>query len=262
MDKMVKMILDGMVLENSVATGISLPLEVVKVCGGYYECPKGADGKRLGPLVGYAGRDNLGQQYVGDIYVNFAAVERYAVALGFIAKQLHQLLKGSTGISDIDVYCGAPEGGKALATILSVLDNSQYIFPEKKVTAVATRSSREESDLVFSRHEPLPGERVVIVEDVCNNFSTTEALVDLIEKHEARCVGIVCFLNRSKEFSDQFVSYASLDGPLRLPVVSLVRNPFLQYQQSDVGVADDIAAGNVVWKPKNEWYRLAEAMNQ
>lgn len=52
------------------------PLAVLKALDGYYECPKDTAGKRLGPLVGYAGRDNLGRQYVGDIYANFAVAER------------------------------------------------------------------------------------------------------------------------------------------------------------------------------------------
>jgi len=31
-------------------------LEILRRCGGYYGCPKDAAGKRLGPLVGYAGK--------------------------------------------------------------------------------------------------------------------------------------------------------------------------------------------------------------
>jgi hypothetical protein len=64
------------------------PLDLARMCGGYYECPKSPDGKRLGPLVGYAGRDELGRQYVGDIYVNFAQVERYGRALLDIARKI------------------------------------------------------------------------------------------------------------------------------------------------------------------------------
>jgi orotate phosphoribosyltransferase len=163
--------------------------------------------------------------------------------------------------SMVDGFCGAPEGGKALATALSLTTEKQYIFPEKKVTALATAGSREESELVFSRHEPIKDERWVIVEDVCNNFSTTATLVERIEKYGAHCVGIVCFLNRSAQFHGEFTSYHDqADGPTRIPIVSLVQKPLPQYRQDDSAVAEDVKAGNVVWKPKNEWDKLAAAM--
>ena len=31
-------------------------METLRRCGGYYKCPKGPDGTRMGPLVGYAGK--------------------------------------------------------------------------------------------------------------------------------------------------------------------------------------------------------------
>lgn len=236
------------------------PLELVGVCGGHYECPKDAAGKRLGPLVGYNGRDELGRQYVGDIYVNFAAAERFGSALSHIARLLNKRIEGHWHLAkDFDGYCGAPEGGKALATALALLEYKQYIFPEKKVTAVATPDSREKAELIFSRHEPAEGERWVIVEDVCNNFSTTSDLVSLIEERGARCVGIVCFLNRSDKFSDIY-TWEGRRFALDLPIVSLVKKHIPQYKQDDHAVAADVVARNVVWKPKNEWDRLAAAM--
>src|SRR5829696_8646404 len=105
------------------------PSELLKLCGGFYECPKAPNGKRRGPLVGYAGRDERGRQFVGDAYINFAAVERHGIVLRTLAEQLQSRL-AETHIDRIDGFCGAPEGGKALATILSVLGERQYIFPE------------------------------------------------------------------------------------------------------------------------------------
>lgn len=40
-----------------------------------------------------------------------------------------------------------------------------------------------------------------------------------------------------------------------LPVCLIV-----QYRQDHLTVVDDIVAGNVVWKPKNEWRQLEQAM--
>jgi hypothetical protein len=48
---------------------------------------------------------------------------------------------------------------------------------------------------------------------------------------------------------------------LRIPVVSIVRLPINEYKQDDPAVAEDIAKGNVAWKPKPEWDRLMMAMD-
>ncbi|MFA6095394.1 MAG: hypothetical protein WC767_00950 [Candidatus Paceibacterota bacterium] len=235
------------------------PLDLLKKRGGFYQCPKGPDGRRLGPLVGYAGRyGKENRQYVGDIYVNFAMAERHSDLIGHFTSRLYVKLSSfrTKLIADDTGFIGAPLGGLALAAILAQEGEGQYIFPEKKVTAVATPSSREESKLVFDRHQPGPGERWWIVEDVCNNFSTTAHLVSLVEKTGAEVAGVACFLNRSTKVDASFEARPGLV----LPVVSLVRHPFEQYEQEDPFVADDILAGNAVLKPKNDWARLEAAM--
>lgn len=236
------------------------PLQILGLCGGYYNCPKELNGKRLGPLVGYAGRDSQGRQFVGDVYVNFAMAERQPFVLSHFVDQLvnemltADLLRGEqfTG------FCGAPEGGKALAVRLAAETGTQYIFPEKKIVALKTETSREKSELVFDRHVPDSGDIWWIVEDVCNNFSTTAALIALIESLGARVAGIICFLNRSENVGVRFQPAG--DGTPSWPVISVVRQIIPQYTQDDPFVAEDIKAGNVVWKPKNEWARLAQAM--
>lgn len=234
------------------------PAELLSACGAYYECPKAPDGQRLGPLVGYAGRDEQGRQFVGDLYINFAAAERHGIVLRRLAEELHARLMQSA-IGRIDGYCGAPEGGKALATGLALLGEGQYIFPEKKVTELATALSREVSELAFIRHQPAEGETWILVEDVCNNFSTTAALAELVERQGARVAGVACVFNRSTIVQDRFV-HDSAEHRLSFPVVSLVRKPLPQYSQDDPHVAADVRRGNVVWKPKHEWPALAGAM--
>jgi orotate phosphoribosyltransferase len=233
------------------------PLTQLARCGGYYDCPKDDNGKRLGPLVGYAGRDEEGKQFVGYVYADFSKAERHMPVLWKYADSLRTKLVANEWDMDFSKFatgfCGAPEGGKALAATLAGLCGKQYIFPEKKVTAVETPNSREESTLVFGRHEPEPGEVWWITEDVCNNFSTTAAGVELIESRGASVGGIICLLNRSLDVDTM---YSPREGHV-LPVVSLVRMPIAQYRQDDPFVAEDIAKGNVVWKPKNEWHRLA-----
>jgi adenine/guanine phosphoribosyltransferase-like PRPP-binding protein len=250
----------GGVLQRKTTTWEAL--EILRICGGYYECPK-IDGARVGPLVGYAGRDEHGKQYVGDVYVNFAKAERHGYVRKYFAERLHVQLTGTTNtllklFEKSTGFCGAPEGGKALAGTMADRSEKQYIFPEKKVTAAATKDSREISELVFDRHEPEKGESWWIVEDVCNNFSTTAKLVALIEKYGASVCGILCFLNRSLDIDAEY----RVRDDLILPVLSVVRKPIPQYKQDNPDIAAYLASGdNIVWKPKNDWARLELSMS-
>lgn len=235
------------------------PLEVLRCCGGYYECPKYESGKRLGPLVSYTACDEKGRQYVGDVYVNFAKVEENPVLVEFCAHEITCLMEEVIPLDDVDVFCGAPLGGLALAYNLASLDRKRFTYPEKKVIAPATPQERESSVIVFSRHEVMAGERVVIVDDVVNNFTTTEELIELIRKAGASVVAIVSFFDRSRQRTSTFPSCKQEGAPI--PVVSIIKNAVPQYRQDDPGVSDDIANGNVVWSPKHEWQRLLDAMN-
>lgn len=234
------------------------PLALLNLCDGYYEVSKTPEGKCLSPLVGYAGRyDEGGQklQYVGFVYCNFAAAERHTEILEHFSNEIDDALINAGIDTSGATFCGAPEGGKALALNLAWFNGGQYIYPEKKITALATANSREESHLVFDRHVPVAGDEIIIVEDVCNNFSTTADLVRLIESFGARVIAIACFLNRSDKFIDSFEYEAG-----SIPVVSLVKKAFGQFRQDDPSVVEDIEAGNVVWKPKNDWGKLTAAV--
>ena len=241
-------------------------LETLGNCGGYYECPKDSDGKRLGPLVGYAGTYDCpgGKplQFVGDVYANFAKAETHANVLKFFANCLSQRLYARIGLeNDVDVFCGAPIGGYSLCDALGLYNNIDMIKMEKKVTVLKTATSREESELVFSRHDVSSGDRCVIVEDVCNNLSTMGKAVRLIHSRGAIVVAILCFLNRSPNVDDVYTLLLDDDSLLQIPVVSLVRKVINEYKQNDPAVSLDIARGNVVWKPKDEWGRLMKAMH-
>jgi orotate phosphoribosyltransferase len=166
------------------------------------------------------------------------------------------LIHGQT--PNFNCCCGAPEGGKSIAMILarSYPRDTRYIYPEKKVTALATKNQREQSELVWSRHQPNQGDRVILCEDVCNNFSTTKKLIELIEKiKDAGVVAIACFLNRSTTISDNF----EYNGRL-LPILAVVRKPMPEWKQDDPEIECDVAYGNVVWKPKDDWPRLMRIM--
>jgi orotate phosphoribosyltransferase len=238
-------------------------LETLRNCGGYYECPRDKSGRRLGPLVGYAGKyqtlNSVYLQWVGDVYANFAKAEIYPHVLKYFASCLSAHLNSQIGLENIDVFCGAPIGGYSLADALGFWNDINIIKAEKKVVALATPTSREKSELVFARHNVEEGQRCVIVEDVCNNFSTTAELIGLITASGGVVVAIACFLNRS--LVDSTYQYlAGNSNVLSPPVISVVRKFIQEWKQDDPAVSRDIAKGNVVWKPKDEWPRLMEAM--
>ncbi len=235
------------------------PLEILRQCGGYYKCPRDTDGKPLGPLVGYAGKDSQGRQYVGYEYANFAKAEEQPGVLKFFAEETSFPLLGR--VEGIDAFCGAPLGGLGFALMLAQANSSRYLFAEKQVLEAARDSQREKAMLTFNRHEPLPGENICIVEDVCNNFSTTDELCGRIFSKGAKVIGIVCLLNRSVDVDDMFLFK---DGAFAapIPVVSLVRQVIPQYQQDDPEVAEYVNTGNVIWKPKDRWDQLMLAMER
>jgi len=229
------------------------PLEALRLLGGYYECLKDPEGIRLGPLVGYAGKydapDGTKKQYVGDVYANFAKAEERPRVYASWADRI------KFNVPKVDVLLGMPMGGITVAFALQPVTNhtARFCFAEKQVISVATESLREQSRLALVRHELHAGDRVAIVEDVTNNFSTTAEAIELILEASAKPVAILSWLNRSA--TDLYQGHG-----ITLPVVSLVWKPFPQYRQDDPEVVIDITAGNVILKPKNEWPLLMEAM--
>jgi orotate phosphoribosyltransferase len=230
------------------------PRMILDLCGGFYERPQSASGKRSGPLVGYAGRDTKGQQYVGNVFANFAAIEQWPeIIRERVADPLRSRLKGRFGLEEL-TFCGAPEGGKTLAAMLAATGD-RYIYPEKMEITAKTEMSRAQTRLVFTgRHLPYAGDQVVVVEDVCNNFSTTAQLIEEIERFDATVIAIGCFLNRSPTIRGRF----STNGKF-YPVFAFWDEAMAEYEQDDPAVAADIASGNVAWKPKDEWPRLMNA---
>jgi len=225
------------------------PLSTLHNCDGYYECPKTEDGRRLGPLVAYAGKyknpSDEDKRWVGDVYYNFAKIEKYPPVLALFAKALSSLVPDDL---NVDAVLGAPMGGLAFAQSLALHLDCEFAFAEKKVIGLED-SGREKSVLIMKRHDIMSGSKVLIVEDVCNNFSTTEQICELIRKNGAEPVGIACELNRSGQTEWQ-----------NLPVIALMDIPTVQFKQEDPEVAADIENSNVVWDAKKDWDILMKAM--
>lgn len=228
-------------------------LDILKFCGGCYESPRDKTGKILGPIVAYAGKykSETGEekQWVGPDYFNFAMAERDPE----IRKYFARILAGNTWDRDRPptVIVGMPMGGILLAGDIGRELNCHTVFAEKKIVALAdpVKGLKEKSELIIERHEIHSGDMVAIVEDVCNNFSTTEKAVKLITDAGAEFLCILCAVNRSE--TDEWHGY---------PVISAIFRPSEQYKQEDPIVASLIAEGKIVWKPKQQWNVLKAAM--
>jgi orotate phosphoribosyltransferase len=224
-----------------------------------------------GWLVGYAGKylgaDGKEYAYVGRTYLNFAILEEWpSDDLDFIAENLATKVKMELEevlpwdrLSPNIVLCGAPIGGYCLSTILGQKLGCRTIKAEKKVLAVGLKGQRDETKLILDRHELHKGDLVIIVEDVCNNFSTIIQLIELIESYGAIVIAIACYLDRSPDGTEW---YTFDDGKRSVPVIALIRKKIKEFHQDDPEVAEQVARGEVYWKPKRkeQWAALMASM--
>jgi len=219
-----------------------------------YTVRKDPSGNRLSPLVGYAGKydcdDRVQRAYVGEKYYDFARVEQDPSALYNFA----EVVATAAHCQQPDLIVGMPMGGIAFSLMLADAVGCGFAFIEKKVTALATAEAREQSQLVIARHKIASGARLVLGEDVCNNFSTTDEAIELAKSLGAQVIAIACAFNRSNDDGQVIKTYAGL------PVIAALEIPTPEYRQDDPYVREDIETGNVVWKPKEEWDTLLKAM--
>lgn len=218
------------------------PIATWKQCGGYYKCPKDTNGQRLGPLVAYRGEYRISngckERYVGEEYWNFTKVEQYPHVLDYFSHRFCGKIHNKQ-----DVVLAAPMGGIMFASSLARILQCKSIFAEKTVN----------SEIKLDRHEIYRDENVVILEDVINNFSTTEKLMNLVERYGGNTQLICCALNRSSQ-----ASY----GHASTQVLGVIDKPTVQYKQNDPYVLSDISSGNIIWEPKNNWQTLMKFMKQ
>ena len=251
-------------------------LQALHEHGGFYTSldPKG---KRVGPMVGYAGtyenNDGAKKQYIGDIYANCSKLEKIPANLNYFLRRTYWQIEDtiySSGMTEVlssqsknrIVLLGAPMGGITTAALLS-LDlfpgKTEFGFLEKKVIALASQNSREKSELIFGRHEIFPGDLVIPVEDVCNNFSTTRQMLTLIAKKGGRVLCIFCLVNRSGKKSYTFESEEF--GKKEIPIVSIVLANWPEYKQDDPEIKDYITVPeNLILNPKHNWDKLMSDM--
>ncbi len=238
------------------------PVAILKACGAMYTVPKDVSGKRLGPLVGYAGTyEDNGEmkQWVGETYINCAQIEQYPTILSYIGKLIAQKVREA--IPDIEthaaqyVVAGPQMGGIGIGNFLAAELGTRFAIIEKKVTKAAAIGEREETKMGFFRHRIEPGDKVIISEDVSFNFSTIGKSIAAITEKGGVPVAVTDILNRSSKVTDIYS-----ENDITLKVIALLAFPIPEFRQDDTAVQADIEAGNIIWKPKDNWTPLREAM--
>ena len=230
------------------------PLQTLINLKGFYQSPVDKTGAFCGPLVAYSGtyKSKEGEKnYVGDSYFNLSVIEDHPQILEYYAKKLAII------IADYSATClvGIPTGGLKIAQEVGRLLNIPGIGLEKKVLAIKTEDAKEKFELHFRRNRTAisKDDRVILFEDLCNNFSTTEKAVAAVQKIGAEVIAIACVANRSLEYQNNWNS---------LPIISLIKVPSDQYKQEDLLVYKLIKEGKLSTDPKADWPMLKEAMEK
>ncbi|MDO8620593.1 MAG: hypothetical protein Q7R64_04580 [bacterium] len=235
--------------------------ELAKACNALYLCPKDADGKRLGPLVPYAGKGPDGKNLVGDVYFNFRRIEEYPLVVESFAEQLLSKLLSPTRELTFDTVCGIPHGGRTLGQAFARVAKRRFVYADK--VPIPTESGKKQEYVWdLSQFSFEQGESLLVMEDVINNLQNTDKTLEEIAKTGATVVYLGAGLNRSPFADKSYTPKTGLYANHVLPIVCAIRNPFPEYTQDDPAVSEDIAKGNIEWEVKKNWRRLVQAMNR
>lgn len=224
-------------------------LELGKRCNAVYICPK-VGSERKGPLVAYAGKDSRDRNLVGDIYFNFRRIEVHPEAVRAFAEAACQKLRDQGLLDLFDTVCGIPQGGRTFGQMLAFVAGKRFAYADKKPKPTEA-GKKQEYTWDLSQFDFEPGERVAIAEDVYNNFQNTDSTLAEIAATGAQIVLLVGALNRSPIHDTTYKG---------LPVVASIREAYPEYEQDDLAVAADIAAGKLELEVKKNWPRLCAAM--
>jgi orotate phosphoribosyltransferase len=232
------------------------PLATLVNFQGYYRCPEDEQGRFKGPLVAYAGTypSPTGEKnFAGNTYFNFAVIEQHPRVLEYFAKLMVTRIRSFQKDYMIKVDClvGVPSGGVKIAQAVARLLDIPGICLEREVTALKTATEKEKFNLVFRRNDGVikRGDHILLFEDLCNNFKTTQKAVDVIAAAGGDLIGVACIANRSDEKVWE-----------KVPVLAGIEVPSPQYKQEDPVVADLIAEGKLSTDPKKDWAMLKASM--
>ena len=232
---------------------------LARLCDALYICPKDHVGKRLGPMVAYAGKSPDGKNLIGDIYFNFRRIECHPLVVEQFAEVVAEKIIGAHIADTLDTVCGIPEGGRSLAQPLARILGKRFVYATK-VPKPTEQGKKQEYTWDLSQFAFAQKERLLVVEDVINNLQNTDKTREQIALTGGEVVILSAALKRSP-FAD--TEYIPRKGPYAdkvLPIVAAIREPYPEYSQTDSAVVGDVAAGNVEFGVKNNWTLLMVAM--
>lgn len=230
-------------------------IHLAKKCDALYICPKDGTGKRLGPLVAYAGKGKDGKNLIGDIYFNFRRIEQHPAVVERFAEVLYERLAERVASCQIDTVCGIPHGGRTLGQALARKARMRFVYADK-VPVPTEPGKKQEYAWDLSQFAFEPGERLLVVEDVINNLQNTDNTLAQITKTSASVVCLGAALNRSPFADKEYKIRSGPDVGMVLPIACAIREPYPEYEQGDPDVVVDVAAGNVEFQVKKNWQQL------
>lgn len=233
-------------------------MEIGKRCDAVYVCPKEGN-VRKGKLVMYAGKDDQGRNYVGDLYFNFRRIECHPHVVRAFAAQAWHKICAQVLLDTFDTVCGIPHGGRTFGQMLALVAGKRFVYVDKKPKPTP-HGSKQEYEWDLSQFELEKGERIALAEDVFNNFQNTDSTLEQIAAYGAEITLLVGALNRSPIYDS---SYTPKSGPYagrNISVVASIRQAYPEYEQDDPAVIGDMWAGNVEREVKKNWARLCATM--
>lgn len=235
----------------------SNPWELGVLCDAVYQCPKDPEtGKRLGPLVPYAGKDARGRNLVGDDYFNFAKIEEQPQVLDFFATKIARLIAFSDVLCRATTIVGIPDGGRSLGQAVARFANRRFVYPVKVPRPKLPGATKDEFNFVFTRIELSEDDFVIVCDDVHNNFQNTGIVLDEIKATGAKVIGLCSALNCSMTFDHHYLQANSGPGAVSIPIATAIRRAIPEFDQDDPAVIDDIRSGNLEPHVKANWERL------
>jgi orotate phosphoribosyltransferase len=229
-------------------------LGLLRRCGGYYKAViDPGTNLPIGPMVAYSGTYDIEggkRQYVGYVYYNCATLEQHPAVARVFAQGLASVVL-SRQLPEFQCIVGVPDGGLIVAQNTAYALEKHYAGLQKKVVEVGTPTTKEKTKLVFARHGIDAGMRVVLCEDLINNFSTTDKAIQVVQAAGGEVVGLIALINRSWPARNDY------NG---LPAVVLLERPTPQFKQEDPDVVKHLEAVNFLPDVKPSWAVVEKAM--
>ena len=200
------------------------------------------DGQMAGPLVGYPDtytEDGEKKQYVGCIWFDIDKIVGYFRTEDFFARALIEEIFGNN--LNPTMFLWFQNGRETITNVLSnELNLPKSSFKEDK-----------DSNLILHPDTLYKGSKVILVIDVCRKFFYIDKMMDIVARHGAEVIAIVCMFNQSPSVNWRGV-----------PILSALHMKEPVYRQDAFEIEELMKTYNIVWNPKEEASFLQKEMKK